>query len=167
MSGVTETPQIETRTEQPYVAITAQVAMSELAGLGQRLGEVFAWLDAHGLQPSGPPFFKYDEVDMARTLRVEAGVPVASLVQGDGAVIAGVLPGGRYATVLHHGHPDQLEQATGSLLQWAEEQGLQWDVTPGEQGEIWGSRLEFYLTDPNEEPDMEKWVTQLTFRLAQ
>jgi hypothetical protein len=32
--------------------------------------------------------------------------------------------------------------------------------------ERWGSRLEFYLTDPAEEPDMSKWETQLAFRLA-
>jgi effector-binding domain-containing protein len=166
MSGVTETPRIETRAEQPYVAVVAQVAMAELAELAQRFGEVFGWLDAHGLQPGGAPFFKYDEIDMAGTLRVQAGVPIASLVQGDAGVVGGVLPGGRYVTVLHHGHPDQLEQATASLLEWADEQGLRWDMTPGERGEVWGSRLEFYLTDPNEEPDLEKWVTQLAFRLA-
>jgi len=27
-------------------------------------------------------------------------------------------------------------------------------------------RLEIYLTDPAQEPDMSKWVTQLAFRLA-
>lgn len=27
-------------------------------------------------------------------------------------------------------------------------------------------RLEIYLTDPDEEPDMTKWPTQLMFRLA-
>jgi hypothetical protein len=26
--------------------------------------------------------------------------------------------------------------------------------------------VEYYLTDPREEPDMSKWVTQLAFRLA-
>jgi len=33
-------------------------------------------------------------------------------------------------------------------------------------GERWGSRLEIYLTDPDREPDMSKWATQLAFRLA-
>jgi hypothetical protein len=33
-------------------------------------------------------------------------------------------------------------------------------------GDRWGARLEFYLTDPAEEPDMSKWQTQLAFRLA-
>jgi hypothetical protein len=39
-------------------------------------------------------------------------------------------------------------------------------MTPGEGGERWGCRLENYLTDPRQEPDMSKWVTQLAFRLA-
>jgi hypothetical protein len=38
-------------------------------------------------------------------------------------------------------------------------------MSHGSDGDRWGSRLEFYLTDPREEP-MSKWVTQLAFRLA-
>jgi hypothetical protein len=56
--------------------------------------------------------------------------------------------------------------ATKALLDWAAEQGLTWDVTPGEDGERWACRLEIYLTDPSQEPDMSKWVTQLAFKLA-
>jgi hypothetical protein len=42
-----------------------------------------------------------------------------------------------------------------------------WDVSPGDNGEErWVSRLEFYLTDPSQEPDMNKWETQLAFRLS-
>lgn len=148
------------------MAIAARVTMSELATVADRLSEVFAWLDAHGVSPAGAPFFKYDEIDMARELLVEGGVPVASPVEGDEKVVAGVLPAGRYVTLMHVGHPRSLEQATAMLLAWADEQGLRWDAAPGEQGEVWGSRLEFYLTDPAEEPDMDKWVTQLAFRLA-
>lgn len=164
---VPDTPQIEVRAEQPYVAISARLPMSQLGALGARLGEVFAWLDARGITPAGAPFFKYDEIDMAHELHVEAGVPVASPVEADEDVTSGVLAGGRYATLVHVGHPDQLEQATAALLSWAEERGLRWDMTAGEHGDVWGSRLEFYLTDPAEEPDMAKWVTQLAFRLAE
>lgn len=160
------TPQIETRAEQPYVAIATRVPMTELATVADRVGEVFAWLAAQGVPPAGAPFFKYDEIDMARELLVEGGVPVASPVQGDDKVVAGVLPSGRYATLMHVGHPDELAQATETLLTWAAEQGLRWDMAPSEQGDVWGSRLEIYLSDPAEEPDMDKWVTQLAFRLA-
>jgi len=68
--------------------------------------------------------------------------------------------------VTHVVHPDQLLEVTRSLLAWASEQGLKWDMSLGDNGERWCSRLEFYLTDPSVEPDMDEWVTQLAFRLA-
>lgn len=159
-------PEIVTRAEQPYVAVRARVTMTEIAAFARRLGEVFGWLDGHGLAPAGPPFFKYNVIDMARELEMEAGVPVAAAVTGDDRVVAGVLPAGRYATLTHVGHPSELMAATKALLDWAAEQGLTWDVTPGADDDRWACRLESYLTDPSQEPDMSKWVTQLAFKLA-
>jgi effector-binding domain-containing protein len=159
-------PEIQTRPEQPYVSVRTRVTMAELGGLSARLAEVFAWLGARGLAPAGAPFFRYRVIDMTRELEVDAGVPVAAAVDGDGAVVADVLPEGRYATLTHVGHPDELLAATKTLLDWAAGQGLAFDMSPGENGERWGSRLEIYLTDPSVEPDMSKWVTQLAFRLT-
>jgi effector-binding domain-containing protein len=159
-------PEIVTRAAQPYAAVRARVTMAELSGLGARFGEVFAWLGARRLTPAGAPFFRYNVIDMARELEIDAGVPVAAAVDGDGKVVSGVLPAGRYATLTHVGHPSELYGITGTLLDWAAGQGLTWDMSPGEKGERWGARLETYLTDPSEEPDMSKWVTELAFRLA-
>jgi effector-binding domain-containing protein len=159
-------PEIVTRSEQPYVAIRGRVSMSGLGPFAVRTGEVFAWLGARGLAPAGAPILKYNVIDMARQLEVEAGVPVAAAVDGDGEIIAGVLPAGRYATLTHVGHPSELVGATGALLDWGASQGLTWDMSRDGDEERWGSRLEFYLTDPAEEPDMSKWETQLAFRLA-
>ena len=64
------------------------------------------------------------------------------------------------------GPPGELAEVTGALLDWAAGEGLSWDMAPGEAGERWGSRLEIYLTDPSQEPDMSKWETQLAFKLA-
>jgi effector-binding domain-containing protein len=164
---MTPVPEIVTRTEQPYAAIATRVPMSGLGGVGARLSEVFAWLGARGLAPAGPPFFRYRGIDMQRELEVEAGVPVAARVPPDGNVVTDVLPAGRYAAVTHVGHPDGLVDATRALLAWADSEGLTWDMTVGADGEErWGCRLEFYLTDPAEEPDMSKWETEIAFRLA-
>ena len=160
-------PEIVTRAEQPYVAIRTQVTMGDLGMVVPPLNqEVFAWLGGRGVAPAGPPFWKYNVIDMAGKLEVEAGAPVAAAVAGDDRVVSGELPAGRYATLTHVGHPSELMAATKTLLDWAAEQGLTWDVTPGEDGDRWGCRLEIYLTDPRQEPDMSKWVTQLAFRLA-
>jgi effector-binding domain-containing protein len=159
-------PEIIERADQPYIAIQASVPMSGLAGLGERLGDVFGWLAARGVAPAGPPFFKYNVIDMAHELEMEAGVPVAGAVERDASVVASVLPGGRYVTSTHLGHPDGLMEATRYLLDWAAARDLKWDIAETPAGERWGSRLEFYLTDPSEHPDMNKWQTQLAFRLA-
>jgi effector-binding domain-containing protein len=160
-------PEIVTRAEQPYVAIRTQVTMADLGTVVPPLNqEVFAWLGGRGAAPAGAPFWKYNVIDMAAELEIEAGVAVAAAVAGDDRVVTGVLPAGRYATLTHVGHPSELVAPTKTLLDWAAEQGLTWDVTPSESGDRWGCRLETYLTDPRQEPDMSKWVTQLAFRLA-
>jgi effector-binding domain-containing protein len=160
-------PEIVTRAEQPYVAIRTQVTMEDLGTVVPPLNqEVFAWLGERDAAPASAPFWKYNVIDMAGKLEVEAGVSVAAAVAGDGRVVSGVLPAGRYATLTHVGHPSEIMAATGALLDWAAAQGLTWDMSPGVDGERWGCRLKIYLTDPSQEPDMSKWVTQLAFKLA-
>jgi hypothetical protein len=43
---------------------------------------------------------------------------------------------------------------------------LSWDATETDRGTRWGCRLEVLHTHPAEEPDMNKWETQLAFRIA-
>jgi effector-binding domain-containing protein len=159
---VSESPTIETRIDQPYAAIPVSVRVEELGTVVPPLtGRVFEWLAARGVGPAGPPFWKYVVVDMEAKLELETGVAVSSSVDGDGEVSAGILPAGRYATVVHTGHPDTLVTATRDLLQWAAEHHLEWDA----DGNTWGCRLEEYLSDPAEVPDMNEWQTRLAFRL--
>jgi len=159
-------PTIVERSDQPYVAIKGLVTMRTMGTIIDRMPEVFGWLSARGVEPAGPPIFKYNVIDMERQLEMEVGVPVADTVEGDDQVLSGVLPAGRYATAIHIGHPDKLVDATTALLEWAALRGLRWDKTETADGERWGCRLEAYLTDPAEEPDMDKWETELAFRLA-
>jgi len=159
-------PEIVARAQQPYVAIRERVTMSGLAGLGARFGELFAWLESRRITPAGAPFFRYLLIDMDRELEVDAGVPVAAPVEGDGRVMPGVLPAGRYAALTHVGPPSELAEASSVLQAWAAGRGLTWDMSARDRAEDWGSRLEIYLTDPAQEPDASKWETQLAFRLA-
>jgi effector-binding domain-containing protein len=55
-------------------------------------------------------------------------VPIAAAVDGDGEVVSGVLPAGRYATLTHQGYPSELVEATKTLLDWAAGQDLSWDA---------------------------------------
>ena len=118
------------------------------------------------VKPAGPPFLRYVVIDMDRELAIEVGVPVASPIEGAGDIKAGTLPGGRYAVLTHTGAPATLLAANKALLDWAAGQGLSWDMSDSADGQRWGCRLEIWLTDPSEQPDMTKWETQLAFRLA-
>jgi effector-binding domain-containing protein len=157
---------IEERPAQPYAAIRRTITMHTFPEVADRLPEVFGWLAARGIAPAGPPFFRYLVIDMEHELDVEAGVPVAAPVDGEGEVLADVLPAGRYAVTTHVGHPDELIAVTGAFLDRATAAGLSWDATETDRGTRWGCRLEVLHTDPAEEPDMNKWETQLAFRLA-
>src|SRR5882672_5151858 len=102
------TPTIVELPDRAYVGLPGTVTMSTVGRIATRYPEVFGWLRARGIEPAGAPFFRYNVIDMERELELKVGVPIASAVPGDGEIIAGVLPGGRYATVTHVGHPKGL-----------------------------------------------------------
>lgn len=167
MSTPTRTdPRIEERPDQPYAAIRVQVSMSRIAEAADRIREILAQLAERGIEPVGAPFLKYVVFGPGDALEMEAGVPVAAVSEGAGAVAFAVLRGGRFATVTHRGPYDQLSAATRRLLEWGEEQGVRWDKDEGDGVESWGARLEIYTTNPLEVSDPQDLQTDLAFRLA-
>jgi effector-binding domain-containing protein len=163
---VTIKPEIVERAEQPYVAVRGTVTMETFGKIADRMPELIGSLLQRGIELAGAPFFRYTLIDMAGDLQVEAGVPVHAAIPDDGDMFSGVLPTGRYVSVTHIGHPDELVDVTGQLRAWAAEQGLTWDMTETAAGEQWGCRLEILKTNPTVEPDLAKWETELAFRLA-
>ena len=160
-------PKLEDRNAQHYAGIRTQATLQEMGtGLIPQLHkEVFVWLKAQGVAPSGAPFLRFHVIDMESKLDIEMGWPVASSVSGNGRINAGILPAGRYATIIYTGLENGME-ASKALLDWAAENGLVWDRWEAENGDTFGSRLETYLTDPADEPDPAKWETELAIRLA-
>lgn len=164
---LTHDPVVVERPAQPYLGTRRPVTMATIPEIADRLGDLVAEVLAAGREPTGAPFLRYLVIDMEATLLVEAGVPLdRPLGVHGGAVHDGELPAGRFVTVTHFGHPDTLVGATGDLLRWADTQGLAFDRRPGPDGDVWGCRLENYLTDPAQEPDANRWETELAFRLA-
>jgi effector-binding domain-containing protein len=162
----TEAPAIVHRAQQPYVGIHQNVTMDRLPEVAHRIPEVLGWLEERSIGPAGPPFFRYNLIDMEAVLSVEVGVPVVDPLAGDDHVRGGVLPAGRYVTAIHVGPPNTLVDAVRNLLQWARDRELRWDMTPTSSGERWGCRIESYLTNPQVEPDPTKWATELAIRLS-
>ncbi|HEU4328119.1 MAG TPA: GyrI-like domain-containing protein [Roseiflexaceae bacterium] len=159
-------PQLKERAEQPYVGIRTQIPMSQLPQIiPQFLDELFAWLGQRGIAPACAPFQRLHVINMEGQMDVELGIPVAQAVPGDGRVSAGVIPAGRYATLVYRG----LDGIPGNraLIEWAAQQGLQWDRWDDPQGDAFRSRIESFLTDPDEEPDPNNWETEVAIKLAE
>ena len=158
-------PKVEDRAEQHYVGIRAQVPTSKFKQIiPEFLGELFAWLGERGVAPAGAPFMRYHVINMAGNMDVELGVPVAAAVQGNGRIAAGVIPAGRYASLVYSG-------VTGiagnkALLEWAARNKLKWDRWDDANGDAFRSRVEYFRTDPAEQPDRKKWETEVAIKLV-
>ncbi|MDR3472030.1 MAG: GyrI-like domain-containing protein [Devosia sp.] len=158
-------PKIVERGAQPYVAIRRTVKIPFGDVIDATMPKLFQWLAANGVEPAGPPFFKYNVIDMANDLEMEFGVPTSTLRDPDGVVVTGTLPAGRYATVVNHGHYDQLMDATMVLIGWAKERGLSWDVEQTPKGDKFAGRFEVYPNDPREVPNPDDWETEIWIKL--
>lgn len=159
-------PVVELRAEQPYVAIPVQATLREWGKTAALVSEIFDWIDKKGLEPVGAPFYRYWCIGgLDEEFTLEVGVPIEHMVAGDDRVVASSIPGGSYATAMHRGHPDMLAGSLEGLEKWAKTEGLEFDKRWEEEEEIWNGRFEFYLTDPETEPDPAKWEIELAFLL--
>lgn len=165
MSIKNTSPKLEQRREQSYVAIRSHATRAELSTkLPPLIGELAGWLAARGVNPMGAPFYRYLVIDQNEEFDIEVGLPVSGPLQGDGRVVVGVIPAGCYAVTTHIGSYDSLQDATADLKKWAADNDVRWDTSEDEKR--WGARLETYLTDPSEEPDPQKWQTEIAIRTS-
>jgi DNA gyrase inhibitor GyrI len=93
--------------------------------------------------------------------------PVASpLTAGqiaDERVTTGVIPAGRYASLVYVGSGYTGNKA---LVEWAKASGIEWDAWNDPAGHAFRSRYERYLTDPKVQPLKSKWEVEVAIKLA-
>ena len=152
---------LEERDAQEYVGIRTQVPHTMLPTvIPQYIDEVIAWLGTQGVEPNGAPFIRYYVIDMDAELDIEVGWPVATALEGNGRIQGGVLPAGCYATLIYTGVENGIK-GNGALIEWAQDNGVEWDRWDDEKGDAFRSRVEFFLTNPDDEPNPEKWGTEV------
>ena len=158
-------PKVEFREEQPYAAIRRKVTMQQIpVELPPLIFQVLSWVEKNKLEEAGPAFFRYLSMENG-TMDVEVGVPLNKLPKGDGKVIAGSFPAGKYLTATHTGPYTELNKSHMSMDTYAKEHGLKEGTIKGENGQVWGTRAEFYVTHPEEVKDQSKWRTDLALLL--
>jgi effector-binding domain-containing protein len=167
-------PQIEQRGALHYLAIRCQVTDGLPAVVDRSFPQLFAWMRQHGVEPSGPPFIRYRELDHdGEPLEIEVAAPVENGAEPDepAPVRAGALPAGRYATLVHTGpyrHDDvpDLGDAQAALRDWIEKQGIL-TSRPSERGSSLPCCVEHYKIGPPIEQDWTKWETELAYLVVE
>lgn len=161
-------PKVEHRPERPYAAIHSKVRMKDIPNiLPPLIPEMFAWLAKNNITPDGPPFFEYLSLDKDDQLLVAVGLPVPKPVTGDGRVVAGKFPAGTYASLIHTGNYSHLREAHMALESWLDNNGWKDQRHSTDHGMQFGSRIEFYPSDPKVVTDPEKWETEIAFLLTE
>ena len=156
-------------TERPLVHYVAQPRSVTMATFGEAIGEaldvVGGWLAEHRTFPVGPPIVRYRVIDMAGALEVEIGFPVAHPVEAADGLVADTLPAGTYAVATYRNVAEGVE-GNGALIDWARDNGIEWDSSPSGAGEAFACRVEVMLGDPSVEPDPALWDTEVAILVA-
>lgn len=156
-----EPVQLQDRSVVAYAAVRVRLSLGELGpALAKLWPEVSAWLDERGIVLAGRPLIRYHVIDMPE-VEISVGLPIEPGAVGDGRIEVGELPAGRYAVLVHVGPYEELVQANTDLRLWAADHGIAFDGSDGARG--WAGRVEFYLTDPMDEPDPLAWRTEVAY----
>lgn len=161
---MTTEPTLEHRPVQHFAGIRTLTTMPNLgSAIMENHDRIYRWLGENNIEPSGPPFIRYHVIDMQGDMDVELGVPVAKPIEGNGTVKSNTLPEGDYLVTLYTGPYEDLISVTGNFLKWAGENDVHFRKSPSDKGEVWESRLEYYIKDPGNETDPNKFETELAF----
>ncbi|NOS86822.1 MAG: GyrI-like domain-containing protein [Ignavibacteria bacterium] len=124
------------------------------AELGDKFGEIYseigAYLKANSLKAAGYPFGIYHSFSPEK-VDLEAGIPVEGNSSGSGRIYTMQSYSGKAANTTFTGPYEKLSEA------WVEFARL----VDADNHKLAGPCFEVYVTDPEDEPDSSKWITEL------
>jgi len=157
-------PKIDSRPKQVYMGIRTIAPFKGMSkAIGNLSDEMNAWVAEDKVRTAGPPILRYYVIDMRGFMDIEFGFPVRRALPDDGQVKAGMLPAGRYASLVYSGGGISGNRA---LIEWVRAQSMDFDRWDTEQGDNFRGRYETYLTDPTVEPRKSKWQIEVAIKLA-
>jgi effector-binding domain-containing protein len=123
------------------------------AKLGELYPKIMSCILENEIEMTGPPFAIYHSWDPEGDTKLEAGVTVDKEAECEGDIEFVELPACKVATALHTGSYESIGPVYEAIQKYINEKGLK----------IKGAAWEVYLTDPNTEPDPNKYQTQVYF----
>ncbi|WP_435356733.1 GyrI-like domain-containing protein [Emticicia sp. SJ17W-69] len=158
-------PKLVHREKLHFVAIQAKVRREDIpVTLPQLIPEIINWLVDNNILSYGRPFFEYLQIENNQLL-VNVGVLLQNEIKGNQRIIGGYFETGTYAIITYIGNYSHLFNAHIALESWIEKNNLQEKKEILTNGLKWGSRTEFYITDPQKELNPDNWVTDVVFLL--
>ena len=137
-----------------YAAVRTETSMQNIAEeLPVLWPKVYGWIVEQGMTPAGMPFIHYHNM-MQETLDVSVGIPIPHAVDGSDGIEVGEFAAGEYLSTILTGTFDNLPSTHSKVHEWA-----------GENGVNLGLPRENYLTDPDNEPDPNKWQTEVLYQI--
>jgi len=132
------------------------------------LAAIFGLLQKHRLQVTGAPLIRYFVVDYnSGEIEIDVGVPVATTtLPADAVVHSAQIPAGTFATVIHRGPYDTLVQTTAALMDWAQQDSINWAMVEQRKVTRWEGRIEHYLVGPPGEPNPKNWQTEIAILIS-
>jgi effector-binding domain-containing protein len=157
-------PELVTRPAQWSVVIPVEASLSEWNKTIDVIPQILGWIEANEVEPASPLFYRYRRIgDLEKPFSVEIGFAVNEQVAPSGNVVLSEMEGGTYLTYLHQGHPDQLFETGREIEMWAETNEITFDVRRSGDTEVWKGRYEFFLTNPDDEPDPNNWEIKIAW----
>ena len=128
-----------------------QVPMDELPqAFAKHLPAAWQALSEAGVSDLGPPSSLYHSMD-GTVCDLTIGIELGEGAEAPEGMDLAELPPGTEARLDFYGPHDRIREGYGELVQWC-----------GENGRTAGGRArERYITDPEQEPDSSKWLTEL------
>lgn len=138
---------------EPKTALSIRDTCS-FAELPQKFGEIYGEISDYAKNNSiaftGYPYGVYHSVSPEK-IDLEAGIPAAGAPAGTGKIISTKTYSGKAAKAVHTGPYENLKAAWGEFAK----------AVDSKDYKKAGPCFEVYVTDPQEEPDSSKWITEL------
>lgn len=136
---------------QAALIIRSRIRRSAIAAtLGESFGRIVPYALSAGGVFSGRPFARYPEFGPG-LITLEAGMPLATSLPGEGDIESFSLPAGPAAVALHGGAYEEMPETYAALETWMRQDGY----------EPTGAPWEVYVNDPAEHPDPVDWRTEI------
>lgn len=150
--------------ERTYLGIRIDTPFPGMFAVAtQALKELRKWCKANTVPEDGPYLIRYYHCDMAEIMEIEVGIFIAQETAGDGRIKPGILPSGKYATLVYRGNGLRGNQA---LMKWAVDNGVTFDPIDPNLRESYVCRYEAYLTDYRIESRKLLWDVELSIKIA-